>query len=67
MARKTKPTSPEAPWPRAFVVTAKAGPKVNGKRVKPGETVTLSELESAHEIRIGSIAPAETPAAPETE
>jgi len=66
MARKAKPTTPEAPWPRDFVVTEKAGPKVNGSRARAGDTITLGELEAAHEIRIGAIEPVKAAAAPET-
>ncbi|MCC0036548.1 MAG: hypothetical protein H6887_14950 [Hoeflea sp.] len=67
MARKAKPSIPDAPWPRDFVVTGKAGPKVNGKRVKAGQTISLGELEADHEIRMGSIEPAKPAAPPETE
>jgi hypothetical protein len=70
MARKAKPAAPKAPqgpWPRDFVVTDMAGPKVNGKRAKAGDIVTFGELEADHELRMGSIEPATTPPAPETE
>ena len=67
MARKAKLSIPEAPWPRDFVVTSKAGPKVNGRRVKPGDTITLGELEADHEIRTGAIEPAKPLSAPDAE
>jgi hypothetical protein len=67
MARKAKPSIPEAPWPRDFMVTSKAGPKVSGRRVKPGDSITLGELEADHEIRTGAIEPAKPAAAPEAE
>lgn len=64
MASRPKTTQPSSkaragddrPWPRKFVVTEKAGPKVAGRRVKAGETIELGELESAHELRTGAIA-----------
>lgn len=68
MARKSKPAAPKAPqgpWPRDFVVTDMAGPKVNGKRAKTGDIVTLGELEADHELRIGAIEPVKPTTAPE--
>lgn len=56
-------TGDDRPWPRKFVVTEKAGPKVAGRRVKAGETIELGELESAHEFRIGTIVEADAQSA----
>lgn len=73
MPRKPKPAArnaPQGPWPRDFVVTDMAGPKVNGKRAKAGDIVTLGELEADHELRIGAIEPVKPTTAseaPETE
>jgi hypothetical protein len=57
-AEQAKPDA-EAAWPRTFTVTPKAGPKVANRRVRAGDTISLAELEAAHEIRIGAIVPAD--------
>lgn len=41
----------------AYVVTAKAGPKVAGRRVSPGEEMLLTEFEARAELLAGSLTP----------
>lgn len=41
----------------AYVVTEKAGPKVAGRAVAPGEELLLTEFEARAELLAGSLAP----------
>lgn len=60
---------------RSYTVTAAAGDRVAGRRVRPGDTIELSENAARGELIAGAIvptaetpaeAPAETPAGDET-
>lgn len=42
---------------KTYEVTEKAGPRVAGRRVKPGDAIRLTALEARSELLMGNVKP----------
>lgn len=58
--KKTKEATKETNQVFTWIVTELAGPKVNGKRVKAGDEIELTEDEARSEEILGTIIKKET-------
>ena len=56
MAKRITPTpTPEPTGTEDYIVTEKAPPKVAGRRVQPGDTLSLTDNQARFEEQVGHI------------